>query len=147
MFGEGVSPVHIAFRGTPNADSIRCEWHGVARTLTQREEVLRFLLGIGDDEPLPSVADMEQYFASTIEQLIPRVREGWRTFAAALIGDGLTTNYLILACYADYSVSEYLLGNGPNKLTVAYDAPLAQPLLSYNVYLKTHQEGGYEGDP
>ncbi len=40
----GASPVHQAFRGTASVGSARCEWRGVARTLAQREAVIRFRL-------------------------------------------------------------------------------------------------------
>ena len=32
---SGASPVHLAFRGTAQSDTVRCEWRGVARTLEQ----------------------------------------------------------------------------------------------------------------
>ena len=41
-----VSPVHIAFRGTADAGSVRCEWRGIAMTPDQREDAIRFWLGL-----------------------------------------------------------------------------------------------------
>ena len=32
------SPVHIVIRGTAEANTVRCDWRGVARTAGQREE-------------------------------------------------------------------------------------------------------------
>ena len=32
---SGASPVHLAFRGTAQSDTVRCEWRGVARALDQ----------------------------------------------------------------------------------------------------------------
>ena len=37
LHSTGLSPVHIAFRGTANAMSSRCAWRSTARTLSQRE--------------------------------------------------------------------------------------------------------------
>ena len=37
LYVAGITPVHIAFRGTPSAGSVRCDWRGDARTLGQRE--------------------------------------------------------------------------------------------------------------
>ena len=43
------SPVHLAARGTADADSVRCGWRGIARTPAQREDAIRFWLGLGPD--------------------------------------------------------------------------------------------------
>ena len=32
---SGASPVHLAFRGTAQSDTVRCGWRGVVRTLDQ----------------------------------------------------------------------------------------------------------------
>ena len=62
MFAAGESPVHIAVRGTANTGSARCDWYGVARTLAQREETIRFLLHLENDAELPSAAEVERIF-------------------------------------------------------------------------------------
>lgn len=140
------SLVHIALRGAPVEDSVRCEWHGFARTLEQREGELRFRLELDDGDPLPPVAEMESFFEATSSQLMPRYREGMRAAARALIRGGHSTDYQYLACYIDFLVGEYLLGAGPNRLTVAYDMSDIEAPLSYGLYFRTHQAGGYLPD-
>ena len=56
----GSSPVHLAFRGTATASSVRCEWRGVARTAAQREATIRSWLGLDEALPLPGPADIAQ---------------------------------------------------------------------------------------
>ena len=41
LYAAGASPSHIAFRGTADADSVRCDWRGKAMTLAQREAAIR----------------------------------------------------------------------------------------------------------
>ena len=55
------SPVHIALRATVADDSVRCNWHGMARTSERREEGIRFWLGIGEDVDLPSIEEIERF--------------------------------------------------------------------------------------
>ena len=145
--GSGTSPTHIAFRGAPSPGSIRCEWHGIARTLEQREDMLRFMMGLREPALIPPVPEIKGYFSRTIDKLTPKRREGWRAFAKVLIEGGMTTEYLFLSCFVDYVVSEYLLGSGPSTVTVAYDAALTLPALSYDSYVKAHRDGGYGDEP
>ena len=42
LFESAGSPVHIAVRAIPETGSVRCEWQSIARTLEQREKLLRF---------------------------------------------------------------------------------------------------------
>ena len=124
-FGSGASPTHIALRGIPETGSIRCEWAGIARTLAQREQRLRFLLGsiLADDAPLPPPADLETIIDAVITAT--GVEFGWKEQLEAsyvpLATGGLNNEFLNLYCYVDYVVSEYLVGAGPAKVTVAYD--------------------------
>ena len=62
------SPVHLAVRGPTEADSVRCEWRGVARTPHQREEAIRFWLGLDDTEELPSAQEVERLFMEKLDQ-------------------------------------------------------------------------------
>ena len=45
----GASPVHLVIRGTAVVNSARCDWRGIARTVGQREDAIRFWLGLGAD--------------------------------------------------------------------------------------------------
>ena len=121
MFGAGASPTHIALRGTSQADSIRCEWRGVARTPQQREGAIRFWLNLGHGAALPSPEELESRFTGYIDQMAPHFQDAMRASFIPIARGGLTTDYQFLICYVDYNVGEYLLGAGPTKLTVAYD--------------------------
>ena len=59
----------------------------------------------------------------------------------ALARGGLTTEYFFLACYVDYTTSEYVLGSGPTSLTAAYDQ-LAEAN-SYDLYSRAHAAGEF----
>ena len=49
----GASPVQMAFRGTASSETIRCDWRGIARTAEQREEAIRFWVGLDEDDEIP----------------------------------------------------------------------------------------------
>ena len=68
------------------------------------------------------------------------VKSNFRSIAEG----GLTTDYTFLACYADYTFQEYLLGSGPtgtNKLSVAYDR--MGEGRSYGLYREAHGMGEF----
>ena len=106
----GASPVHLAFRGTASKDSVRCEWRGVARTAAQREEAIRFWLGIDADTTLPSPSQAESTFMGYVNQMDPRLRDTMEANFKAISRGGLSTDTLFLSCYANYTLHEYLLG-------------------------------------
>ena len=58
---------------------------------------------------------------------------------------GLSTEYLFLTCYADYTASEYLLGAGPTTLTLAYDR--MGETHSYQLYRREHEAGRFGEEP
>ena len=66
------SPVHLAFRGTAQSDTVRCGWRGVARTIQQREKSIRYWLGMDEDEALPSPAEVERRFIDYVNRMDPR---------------------------------------------------------------------------
>ena len=143
-YAAGASPVHIAIRGTPREDSVRCEWHGVARTPAQREEQIRFLLGLADDTDLPSPADVETILTTYAEQLAPGWDERSKAWMIPLARGELSVGYLVMSCYADYAVSEYILGQGPSTVTVAFEQ--TEHDYSYDVYLKAGESRGINMD-
>ena len=71
LYGAGASPVHLAIRGTPAADSVRCGWRGIARTAQQREDAIRFWLRLDATEAIPSVGALEILFAVVLDALDP----------------------------------------------------------------------------
>ena len=131
---------YIAIKGAPEADSIRCQWHGVARTLAQREEQIRFLLGLSDDTDLPSPQETETIFTAYAEAAAPGWDERSKAWMIPLARGELSTGYLVLSCYADYAVSEYILGEGPSTVTIAFEQ--TQHDYSYDIYLKAGESRG-----
>ena len=137
----GASPVHLAVRGTPSSNSVRCEWRGIARTAKQRENAIRFWLRLEEDESIPDASYLETLFRVTLDTLNPSYRETAKSNFMAIARGGLSEEYLFLSCFADYSVSEYLLGTGPATLTVAYDR--RGEAHSYELYLREHAAGEF----
>ena len=123
LYGAGASPVHLAIRGTPAADSVRCAWRGIARTAQQREDAIRFWLRLDATDAIPSVAALEILFAVVLDALDPPHRETAKANFLAIARGGESTEYLFLTCFADYAVTNFLLGTGttPTTATVAYD--------------------------
>ncbi|MCE2404184.1 MAG: hypothetical protein J4F43_03385 [Dehalococcoidia bacterium] len=139
------SPVHLAVRGTASSQSVRCEWRGIARTPEQREEAIRFWLGLGEDDTIPEASYLETLFTIVLGTLGPEFQETAKSNLLSLARGGLSTEYLFLTCYADYSVHEYLLGDGPSTLTVAYDR--MGEAQSYDLYRKEHEAGQFGEQP
>ena len=71
----GASPVHIAVRGTASADSVRCDWRGIARTPAQRALAIRYRLGLEEDEAIPSTAYLELLFTAVLDVYAPKYLE------------------------------------------------------------------------
>ena len=140
-----LSPGHLALRGTAQADSIRCDWRGVARTPAQREKAIRFWLNIDDGTSLPPPRDIKTRFISYVEGMKVRYQPGWAASVSSLALGGLGTNTLYLTCYTDYTVHEYMLGSGPNSLATSYDH--MGDAGSYDVYLEIHRAGGFGNEP
>ena len=140
----GSSPVQLAFRGTATASSVRCEWRGVARTAEQREATIRSWLGLDETLPLPEPADMERLFLTILDAVEPAYPESARASFRALARGGASDDFQFLACYVDYTVSEYVLGAGPTRVTVVYDR-IAETK-SYDLYWRAHAAGEYGSD-
>ncbi len=136
----GVSPVHIAFEGTVEPGSVRCHWRGVARTLSQREESIRFWLGMDDDEPLPSPPELEAEFMAYIDSVAPRNKPFMRAKYLPIWRGGFSDEILKMTCYADYAVSRYALGSGPGNVTVAYHLIFAESH-SYDLFKRSYAAG------
>ena len=140
----GASPAHIAFRGSAAEGSVRCGWRGIARTSGQREAALRFWLGLDADAPLPSPAEAERRFTAELDRMNAVYPSTLKANFQSLARGGLTTWYVFLSCFADYAVSEYLLGSGPTgstKLSVAYDR--MGEARSYELYKLAHAGGEF----
>ena len=119
----GVSPVHLAIRGTPAAGSVRCAWRGIARTAQQRENAIRYWLQLAPSDAIPDAAIVELMMTVALDTLDPEYRETAKANFLAIARGGLSTEYLFLTCFADYAVTNFLLGTGttPTTVTVAYD--------------------------
>ncbi len=148
LYAAGASPTHIAIRGMADESSIRCDWRGSARTLAQRGQEIRFWLGKDDDVLLPSPAQVETEFMSYLSGVSPQYLEYVKALYMPLARGGLSVDRLTLTCFADYTVSEYLLGAGPlspNKLSVAYDR--IDEVSSYELYRREHDAGRFGDEP
>ena len=141
----GASPVHLAVRGAALADSIRCEWRGIARTPEQREGAVRFWLGLDADDEIPDASYLEALFTITLDTIGPEFRETAKSNFLAIARGGVSTEYLFLTCYAGYAVAEYLLGGGPTTLTLAYDR--MGEVYSYELYRREHDAGQFGDEP
>ena len=144
----GASPVHLALRGTAAADSIRCDWRGIARTPAQRENAIRFWLGLDADDDVPEGTYLEALFTAAISVLEPEFQETARSNFMVIVEGGLSEEYLYLTCHVDYTPSEYLLGSGPlspNVQSVAYDR--RGEAQSYDLYRKEHDAGVFGSAP
>ena len=135
------SPVQIVIRGTASSQSVRCDWRGIARTPDQREAAIRFWLGLGGDDTIPEASFLEAMFTVVLDTVNPRFRETAKSSFLAIARGGLSTEYLFLTCYADYTASEYILGGGPTRLTVAYDR--MDEARSYDLYRREHADGSF----
>ena len=144
LYAAGVSPVHLVARGTAGAATVRCRWRGIARTAAQREGAIRYWLRLGADEAIPSVAYLEAVFAATLNTLNPEYRETAKANFLAIARGGLSEEYRFLTCFADYTVTSYLLGAGPTTVTVAYDQ--RGEAASYELYRREHEAGTYGDD-
>ena len=135
------SPVHIAFRGAARKGTVRCAWRGVARTPDQREEAIRFWLEIDEGTPVPSAAEVESRFLAELDRLNAAYPETAKANFLALARGGLITDFVFLNCYVDYDVREYILGAGPEVLTVSYDR--MSEARSYDLYKRSHAAGEF----
>ncbi len=141
----GASPVQLAVRGAAEGSSIRCEWRGIARTPEQRANAIRYWLGLDAEEEIPSTTLVEALFAITLDTMVPQFLETAKSNFLSIAKGGLTTEYLFLTCYADYTVQEYLLGAGPTTLSVAYDR--MGEAHSYELYRLEHDAGQFGDEP
>ena len=140
----GASPVHLAVRGTASADTVRCAWRGIARTPEQREDAIRFWLRLDADATIPSATYLEALFTATFDTLAPEFRETAKSNFLAIARGGLSEEYLFLACYADYTVTSFLLGDGPTTVTVAFDR--VGEARSYELYQRELDAGTFGND-
>ena len=138
------SPVHLAVRGTGVSSSTRCDWRGIARTLAQREAAIRFWLGLSATDTVPSASFLEVLFTVTLDTLNPEYKETAKSNFLAIARGGLSTEYLFLTCYVDYTASEYLLGAGPTTVTLGYDR--MGEAHSYELYEREHAAGQFGSD-
>ena len=94
-----------------------------------------------DGTPLPSAAEVQRRFLSEIESIGPAYPETVRSNFLDMAQGGLSRDYLFMACYAEYVASEYLLGTGPSRVSVAYDR--MGEARSYELYRRSHAAGEF----
>ena len=145
LYAAGASPVHIVFRGTPVNDSARCAWRGTARTADQRDQAIRYWLRLSNQEELPTPDYLEALFMTALDTLDVNYLETAKSNLMAVAKGGLSTEYQFLTCFADYSANSYLLGGGPQTITVAFDRMDEEA--SYELYVRERDAGQYGDDP
>lgn len=80
-----------------------------------------------------------------VHQMAPRSQEFVIASYRALARGGLSNEIPVLACYADYTVHEYLLGAGTTQVTITFN--LISDAMSYDLYLRSHEVGTFGSDP
>ncbi len=141
LYGAGASPTHIVAQGTAVANSARCSWQTTVRTNAQREAAVKFMLSLDEDAELPSAEHLRAAFDAYAYAIAPQYRDAMKANFNHLIDGGAFDDGRVLACYADYSTSVYLLGSGADTLTVTYGQ--SNTTRSYNLYVKEHARGLY----
>ncbi len=146
LHSASASPAHLAIRGTPTATTVRCAWRGIARTAEQRADAIRFWLGLEATDVIPNVVMVEALFSVVLDTLDPDFRETAKANFRAIARGGESREYLFLTCFADYAVTNFLLGSGttPATVTVAYDR--MDEAASYELYVREHEAGTYGTD-
>ena len=118
----GLGGTHIVLRGVVTAESIRCHWIGRAFPPLDTSDLWTFITGKETAEEMPAREEIEEI----LRPLTSPTGEGPVTREGALINHllegGYSEDLLQLMCYADYHVNEYLMGTGPEKVTVAYNS-------------------------
>ena len=142
LFGAGVSPVHLVAVGTPVAGTTRCGWHPIVRTMADRDILIRGWLDLGDNT-LPSPRRLEATFNQYVDDMAPEFQDAMRANFRHLAYGGVFADGPHLACYVDFAVSEYVLGTGSDRITVAYGQMVKTR--SYDLYKKAHAAGGFDG--
>ena len=137
----GASPVHLALRATPVPESARCQWRGIARTPQQRADTVRMLLNLQPDDEVPPTEYLSVLLKSTVNVIQPDLPTILKSNFESIARGGLSEEFLFLTCFIDYTITEYLLGTGPDTITIAFDNQGESP--SYDLYLKTHTAGDY----
>ena len=143
----GASPTHIAVRATMTPDSVRCQHRPVARTITQREQAIRYWLNLGEDAELPTPEEIQRTVTNGVATADGAFQPVLKASFIPIARGGANDEYQFLACYADFAVTEYLLGTGPTLITVAYDKRTAEPTMSYDLYKEAHDNGYFGNQP
>jgi len=81
-----------------------------------------------------------------LDEFNPSYRETAKANFLAIARGGESMDYLFLTCFADYAVTNFLLGTGttPATVTVAYDR--MDEAASYDLYVREHEAGTYGTD-
>ena len=145
LYQLGVSPVHLVISGTASSDAIRCLWRGNAQTASQREASIRFWLQLDDDDPLPAASEVEAEFMTHVNAMVSRYRPFEAVGFRAIAHGGLDTDLVTLACYVEYEVNEYILGDGPDFLNVGYD--FLERATSFELHVARREAGEFDEDP
>ncbi len=109
---------------------------------------LRLWLGLDTGSELPSASEAERLFLEELARIRPIYPNTVTSNFIAMARGGHSTDFLFLTCYADYTVSEYILGAGPASpaaVTVAYDR--MDEARSFELYRMARGAGEFDDDP
>ena len=103
------------------------------------------LLGIQPGDTIPNPEYLSVLLKSTVNAIQPDLPTIVESNFESIARGGLSEEFLFLTCFIDYTTTEYLLGTGPDKITIAFDNQGESP--SYNLYMKAHTAGDYGDQP
>ena len=126
---------HIVLQGIVTADSIRCDWAGSARIAPEIAELHSQLGPTVDEGELPSREEIKQHLETVLKLKVGEDTSKERTVIDLIVDGGYSEDLLTLICYADYQVTRYILGTGPEKATVAYGGRITE--YSWDLVRKT----------
>ena len=99
------------------------------------------LLDLQPDDEVPPTEYLSVLLKSTVNVIQPDLPTILKSNFESIARGGLSEEFLFLTCFIDYTITEYLLGTGPDTITIAFDNQGESP--SYDLYLKTHTAGDY----
>lgn len=143
FFGGSEEGADIALRGRAAPGTVRCGLYGSVYGLKHREDLLRSLLDLAEEEPLPGrdgvMEGIENSLGGMAESYRPKFRAKYTAMVDGLPFEGERT----IVCFMDLLVDEYLVGEGPARVTLSYDYLF--PFLAYELAVTEFGYGGADG--
>ena len=143
FFGGSEAGADIGLRGKAVPDTVRCGLYGSVYGLEHRGVLLRSLLNLAEEEPLPGRDGILEDIENSLGGLAKAYRPKFRAKYTALL-DGLPfEGERNVVCFMDLLVDEYLVGDGPDRVTLSYD--YLSRFLTYELAVTEFGYGGADG--